>query len=64
MVGNLFLRSYERSERIYAAMVARGYSGEMRRLTPPPLSSRAALMGAVPVLWLSLVELAAVVWWR
>lgn len=64
MVGNLFLRSYERSERVYAAMLARGYTGEMRRLTPPPLSSRAVLMGAVPVLWLSLVELAAVVWWQ
>ena len=64
MVGNLFLRSYERSERIYAAMVARGYTGEMRRLTPPPLSWRAVLVGAVPVLLLSLVELAAVLWWQ
>ncbi len=64
MVGNLFLRSYERSERVYAAMVARGYAGEVRRLNPPPLSARAALMGAVPVLLLVLIELAAVLWWR
>jgi len=28
MVGNLLLRSLERSERVYAAMAARGYSGE------------------------------------
>jgi cobalt/nickel transport system permease protein len=28
MAGNLFLRSIERSERVYAAMLARGYSGE------------------------------------
>jgi cobalt/nickel transport system permease protein len=30
MVGSLFLRSYERSERVYAAMQARGYDGELR----------------------------------
>ena len=28
MVGNLVLRSLDRSERVYAAMVSRGYSGE------------------------------------
>ena len=32
MVGSLFLRSYERSERVYAAMQARGYDGELRLL--------------------------------
>lgn len=30
MVGSLFLRSFERSERIYAAMQARGYDGTIR----------------------------------
>ena len=30
MVGSLFIRSYERSERIYAAMLARGFSGTFR----------------------------------
>ena len=29
MVGSLFLRSYERSERIYAAMLARGFQGQL-----------------------------------
>jgi cobalt/nickel transport system permease protein len=29
MVGHLFIRSYERSERIYLAMLARGYSGQL-----------------------------------
>jgi cobalt/nickel transport system permease protein len=28
MVGQLFLRSYERSDRVYAAMLARGYRGQ------------------------------------
>ena len=30
MVGSLFLRSFERSERIHAAMRARGYDGTIR----------------------------------
>lgn len=37
MVGTLFLRSYERSERIYAAMKARGFEGEFRHLHARPL---------------------------
>jgi cobalt/nickel transport system permease protein len=32
MVGTLFLRSYERSERVYDAMRARGFDGELRFL--------------------------------
>jgi cobalt/nickel transport system permease protein len=34
MAGQLFLRSYERSDRIYNAMLARGYTGQMRTLNP------------------------------
>ena len=29
MVGSLFVRSYERSERVYAAMLARGFTGAL-----------------------------------
>jgi cobalt/nickel transport system permease protein len=32
MVGTLFIRSYERGERIYAAMLARGFDGQTRTL--------------------------------
>ncbi|MBL8161343.1 MAG: cobalt ECF transporter T component CbiQ [Anaerolineae bacterium] len=64
MVGNLFLRSYERSERVYAAMLARGYKGQLRTLNAPPLSRRAVLLGAVPVAILLLIELVALIWWR
>jgi cobalt/nickel transport system permease protein len=39
MVGSLFLRGYERSERIYHAMLARGYDGTVRSLPLKPLSS-------------------------
>jgi cobalt/nickel transport system permease protein len=34
MAGQLFLRSYERSDRIYNAMLARGYDGNLRTLNP------------------------------
>ncbi len=37
MAGNLFLRAFERSDRIYMAMVSRGYDGEARSLPPPAL---------------------------
>ncbi len=32
MLGTLFIRSYERGERVYAAMVARGFDGQTRTL--------------------------------
>jgi cobalt/nickel transport system permease protein len=37
MAGNLLLRAFERSERIYAAMLSRGYDGEARAVPLPPL---------------------------
>ena len=38
MAGSLFLRSFERSDRIYAAMAARGYDGEVRAFPLPPIA--------------------------
>ncbi len=38
MAGSLFLRSFERSDRIYAAMAARGYDGEVRSFPLPPIA--------------------------
>jgi cobalt/nickel transport system permease protein len=37
MAGNLFVRSIERSDRIYHAMLARGYDGEVRTTHLPGL---------------------------
>ena len=37
MVGNLFLRAFDRADRIYAAMLSRGYDGETRTLPMPAL---------------------------
>jgi cobalt/nickel transport system permease protein len=34
MAGQLFTRSYERSDRIYQAMASRGYTGHIRTLNP------------------------------
>ena len=49
MVGSLFIRSYERSERIYAAMLARGYDGSLQvdALPPPDARSLAWLVVAL-----------------
>jgi cobalt/nickel transport system permease protein len=62
MVGTLFLRAYERSERIHAAMLSRGYSGEWRSLPARPLSA-----GERGLLVTGAALLAAIVWlahWR
>lgn len=39
MTGQLFLRSFERSDRIYNAMIARGYSGNQYTLNPHEMKS-------------------------
>jgi cobalt/nickel transport system permease protein len=52
MAGNLFLRSYTRSERIYQAMLARGYRGELRTLTMPHLHTNDVWIGLVATVYL------------
>jgi cobalt/nickel transport system permease protein len=64
MVGQLFLRSYERSERVYQAMAARGYQGEIRRLSPPPLRGRELVLGVLPLAAAGLIQLLSLLWWR
>jgi cobalt/nickel transport system permease protein len=44
MAGNLFLRGFERSDRIYTAMLSRGYDGEVRALPTPAISKAAWLI--------------------
>ena len=52
MAGNLFIRSIDRGERIYDAMAARGYDGEIRSFPLPPLTSASwiTLLGALALL--------------
>jgi cobalt/nickel transport system permease protein len=59
MVGSLFLRSIERSERIYDAMVARGYDGEVRSLHPPVLRARDVVTGLAFLLVLMGIQVLA-----
>ena len=62
MVGSLFLRSYERSERIYGAMQARGFDGQLRYLPGPPLTRTAIAVFALGLAGLAAFEVAAHVW--
>lgn len=38
MIGNLFTRSYERGERVYAAMCSRGFNGEIKLISELKMS--------------------------
>jgi cobalt/nickel transport system permease protein len=59
MVGSLFLRSYDRSERVYAAMQARGYDGEPRFLWSRSWRLIEVALAVAFVVYLSGVELYA-----
>ncbi len=59
MVGSLFLRSYERSERVYAAMQARGFSGSFRHLGARPIGAGQWVGFALVMAALAGFELAA-----
>ena len=59
IAGQLFLRSFERSDRVYNAMLARGYRGEFLTLNPHHLRSTdwifaiSALSFLSALLWVS-----------
>jgi cobalt/nickel transport system permease protein len=46
--GVLFVRSYERGERVHQAMLARGYAGEMPSLDDRRATRREWLLAAMP----------------
>jgi cobalt/nickel transport system permease protein len=56
MVGQLFLRSYERSDRVYSAMLARGYSGQFLTINPHVMCASDWMVGAVAVMMLLLLQ--------
>lgn len=58
MVGQLFLRSYERSDRVYNAMLARGYQGQLLTINPHRMTRQDWLVFIVALLLLALVQLA------
>jgi len=57
MAGQLFTRSYERSDRIYQAMISRGYAGHIRTLNPHRIQSRDWLVLIVSAAVLMLIQL-------
>ncbi len=56
MAGQLFLRSYERSDRIYNAMLARGYSGHLYTLNPHEMKSRDYFVTAFAVAFIFILQ--------
>ena len=63
MIGTLFLRTYERSERIYQAMLARGYDGEIKTLRHERSDRRALALGGASLFCLALIALFTTLFW-
>jgi len=60
MIGMLFIRSYERAERIYAAMLSRGYNGEIAAVHKLKFQSPDAYFALSLCL---LLVCPAILWW-
>jgi len=56
MAGQLFLRSYERSDRVYNAMLARGYTGHLNTINPHELHRIDYIVTAVALFALLLLQ--------
>jgi cobalt/nickel transport system permease protein len=63
MAGNLFLRAFERSDRIYMAMVSRGYDGEVRTLSLPTLETVHWIILSIGLAFLVLLQLFSHLLW-
>ncbi len=63
MAGSLFLRAFERSDRIYVAMLARGYDGEVRALPLPPLRAAGWFLLAAGLTLFGLLLIFAYAFW-
>ena len=57
MAGQLFLRSYERSDRIYNAMLSRGYKGELMTIHPHHFHRSDLLIGGLSIAALILLQI-------
>ncbi len=64
MAGSLFLRSLERSDRIYAAMLARGYDGEVRSLPHPAMTAGGWWLLGGGLALLAVLLSFAILFWR
>lgn len=57
MAGQLFLRSYERSDRVYNAMLARGYAGHLNTINPHEMGRVDYLTTALALIVILLLQL-------
>ena len=60
MAGSLMVRSLERSERIYNAMAARGYQGQIQVLNPPHLTRQDFIILLVSSTYLLTITISSV----
>jgi cobalt/nickel transport system permease protein len=56
MAGQLFLRSYERSDRVYQAMLARGYTGQLLTMNPHEMRASDWRLGGAALLFLLVLQ--------
>jgi cobalt/nickel transport system permease protein len=63
MAGNLFLRGFERGDRIYMAMVSRGYDGEVRALPQPKISGGSWLVLILGLVFISILLGMGLIFW-
>ncbi len=59
MAGSLFIRTMDRTERIYMAMLARGYDGTIRLRETPPVTRNAVAATALALAVFATVAVAA-----
>ena len=58
MAGQLFLRSYERSDRVYNAMLSRGYKGELMTIHPHHFHASDRWIGAASIFGFIIMQIA------
>lgn len=57
MVGQLFVRSFERSDRVYNAMLSRGYRGQLLTMTPHVMVAQDWRIGGGALMLIFLIQL-------
>ena len=62
MAASLFLRTYDRSERIYMAMLARGYDGKQRETIQHGIAPSQLALGIATLAGFAMIVLAARIW--
>lgn len=63
MAGSLFLRGFDRSDRIYTSMLSRGYDGEVRLMPTPSLTTANKLTMITGLLVLGILLSFGILFW-